>query len=165
MVSLIFAGPIAIGALFSIAAVAAFVAFSIPIFIRVFLVGNRFRPGPWHLGKWSYPIGVLSCSFVALMVPILMLPASRGRNLNPTTMNWTCLVYGAPMTGVIIWWAVDAHKWFKGPKVNIEHQMMGRDEAGIQGNSILDGDDESSSRAGSLPIPVANKKLSAEDFA
>ena len=99
------------------------------------------------------------------MVPILMLPASRGRNLNPTTMNWTCLVYGAPMTGVIIWWAVDAHKWFKGPKVNIEHQMMGRDETGIQGDSILDGDGESSSRAGSLPIPVANKKLSAEVFA
>lgn len=74
-------------------------------------------------------------------------------------------MYGAPMTGVIIWWAVDAHKWFKGPKVNIEHQMMGRDGAGIEGNSILDGDGESSPEAGSLSISVANKKLSAEDFA
>lgn len=161
MVSLIFAGPIAIGALFSIAAVAAFVAFTIPIFIRVFLVGNRFRPGPWHLGKWSYPIGVLSCSFVALMVPILMLPASRGRNLDPTTMNWTCLVYGAPMLGVIIWWLADAHKWFKGPKVNIEHQMMGR-EARIEGNSTREGEEDSSLKTRSLPVSITNK---SGDFA
>ena len=43
-------------------------------------------------------------------------------------MNWTCLVYGGPMLGVIIWWIVDARKWFKGPKVNIEHHMFKGDE-------------------------------------
>ena len=32
-------------------------------------------------------------------------------------MNWTCLVYGGPMLIVVIYWFVDAHKWFKGPKV------------------------------------------------
>lgn len=42
-------------------------------------------------------------------------------------MNWTCLVYGAPMTGALIWWVVSARKWFKGPKVNIEHYMLGRE--------------------------------------
>ena len=40
-------------------------------------------------------------------------------------MNWTCLVYGGPMLMVTIWWFVSAHKWFKGPKVNIEHRMLG----------------------------------------
>ena len=81
MTLLIFGGPIAVGALFSIAAVGAFVAFTIPIFIRVFFVGNRFRPGPWNLGKFSLPIGGAACTFVALMVPILMLPSSTGANL------------------------------------------------------------------------------------
>ena len=33
-------------------------------------------------------------------------------------MNWTCLVWGAPMLMAIIWWFVDARKWFKGPKVS-----------------------------------------------
>lgn len=42
-------------------------------------------------------------------------------------MNWTCLVYGAPMLGILIWWFISARKWFKGPKVNIEHQMLGRE--------------------------------------
>ena len=78
---LIFAGSIAVGALFSIGAVAAFVAFSIPISIRVFFVGNRFRPGPWNLGKFSVPIGCCAVGFVALMVPILMLPSTTGSNL------------------------------------------------------------------------------------
>lgn len=81
MVLLIFGGPLAAGALFSIAAVAAYVAFTIPIFIRVFFVGNRFRQGPWNLGKASIPIGMSGCAFVILMVPILMLPSLTGSDL------------------------------------------------------------------------------------
>ena len=72
---LIFAGQIAIGALFSVGAIAAFVAFTIPIAIRVFVVGKRFRPGPWNLGKFSRPIGIVACCFVVLILPILCFPA------------------------------------------------------------------------------------------
>lgn len=152
MTLLIFGGTVAIGAIFSIAAVAAFVAFTIPIFIRVFFVGNRFRPGPWTLGRWSIPIGTMACAFVMLMVPILCFPALIGSDLeyvdsstqlkipctadfgSPTTMNWTALVYGAPMLGSLIWWVVSARKWFKGPKVNIEHAMLGREGNVIEGH-------------------------------
>lgn len=35
------------------------------------------------------------------------------------------------MIGVLIWWVVDARKWFKGPKVNVEHHMMDRAQMGI----------------------------------
>ena len=78
---LIFGGTVAIGAIFSIGALAAFVAFAIPIFIRVFMVGDRFRPGPWNLGRWSTPIGTMACAFVFLMVPILCLPSVTGADL------------------------------------------------------------------------------------
>ena len=94
---LIFAGPVAIGAIFSIGACAAFVAFTTPIFIRVFFVGNRFRPGPWNLGRFSIPIGIIASAFVALMVPILCLPSVTGKDLTLSTMNWTSVVYGGPM--------------------------------------------------------------------
>lgn len=72
---LIFAGEVAIGALFSVGAIAAFVAFTVPIAIRVFVVGNRFRPGPWNLGRYSRPIGYVACAFVLVMLPILCFPA------------------------------------------------------------------------------------------
>ncbi|KAJ5368585.1 amino-acid permease [Penicillium cataractarum] len=123
MCLLILAGSVAIGALFSIGAIAQFVAFAIPIFIRVFFVGHRFRKGPWHLGPFGPYIGGLGVAFVVLMVPILCLPSVTKGDLTPDLMNWTCLVYGAPMLAVLIWWAVDARKWFTGPKVNVEHSI------------------------------------------
>ncbi|EAW13927.1 amino acid permease [Aspergillus clavatus NRRL 1] len=125
MCLLMLAGDVAIGALFSIGAIAQFVAFAIPIAIRVFFVGNRFRKGPWHLGPFGPAIGGIGVFFVLLMIPILCLPSVRGENLTPDQMNWTCLVWGAPMLAVTVWWVVDARKWFKGPKINVEHAIHG----------------------------------------
>ncbi|TAQ83720.1 hypothetical protein B7494_g7955 [Chlorociboria aeruginascens] len=150
---LIFGGPVAIGAIFSVGAIAAYVAFTIPIFIRVFFVGNRFRRGPWHLGKFSKPIGCLACVFIIVMMPILCFPAYRGSDLTAELMNWTVVV----MLIVLAWWFISAHKWFKGPVINIEvrtlldrprieinciqHVMHGREDIvteGIEGNSDSD---------------------------
>ncbi|KAJ5044927.1 GABA/polyamine transporter [Penicillium rubens] len=125
MCLLILAGDVAIGALFSIGAIAQFFAFAVPITIRVFFVGDRFRRGPWHLGPFSPYIGGAGVVFVFFMVPILCLPSVTGKNLTPDLMNWTCLVWGAPMLAVTIWWVVDAHRWFKGPVVNVEHAIHG----------------------------------------
>lgn len=138
MLLLIFGGPLAAGAMFSIGAIAAFVAFTTPIFIRVFFVGNRFRPGPWNLGKLSIPVGTVASAFVILMVPILCFPAVVGSNLTAQTMNWTCVVYGGPMIMIMIWWVVSARKWFKGPKVNVQHLMLGRD---VDGADVLVGEE------------------------
>ncbi|PLB48033.1 amino acid permease [Aspergillus steynii IBT 23096] len=159
MCLLILAGDVAIGALFSIGAIAQFVAFSIPITIRVFFVGNRFRRGPWHLGPFGRVIGGFGVSFVLLMVPILCLPSVTGGNLTPELMNWTCLVYGAPMLAVSVWWVVDAHKWFTGPKVNVEHAIHPVEE---DGSAIVnvgvevedpDGGDQPSPTQGSSKSP------------
>jgi len=81
MLLLIFGGAITIGALFSVGAIAAYVAFTSPTFIRVFLVGNRFRKGPWHLGPFSIPCGVIAVCFVTLMIPILNFPSVTGSDL------------------------------------------------------------------------------------
>ncbi|KIW87701.1 uncharacterized protein Z519_11675 [Cladophialophora bantiana CBS 173.52] len=144
---LLFGGEASIGAIFSVGAIAAFVAFTIPITIRTFFVGNRFRRGPWHLGKFSYPIGVASTCFTLLMIPILCLPSVTGSDLDASLMNWTCLVWGGPMLLVLVWWVVDAHKWFTGPKVNIQHMMLGREE------NVIDGKEGSDSGSGISPAP------------
>ncbi|KAI0400926.1 amino acid permease-domain-containing protein [Xylaria palmicola] len=127
---LIFGGA-AIDAIFSIGASAAFTAFSIPIFIKIAFVRNNFRRGPWHLGRFSIPIGILGVAFVAVVIPFFDFPAVHGANLTPQDMNWTSLVFGAPMLLVIIWFFVDAHKWFKGPKININHHMHGVEIEGV----------------------------------
>ncbi|KAG9005132.1 hypothetical protein FRB94_001824 [Tulasnella sp. JGI-2019a] len=120
---LMFVNEIAIGAIFSVGAIAAYFAFTVPIAIRVFFVGNRFRPGPWSLGIWSRPIGIVACAYVLLMIPILCLPTVKGADLNASTMNWTVVVWAGPLFLAFIWFEVSAHKWFKGPVVNLEHQI------------------------------------------
>jgi len=93
---LIFGGSVSIGAIFSVGAIAAMVAFTIPIMIRVFFVGDRFRAGPWHLGKFSKPIGGMACAFILVMMPILCFPSVNNGNLDAAGMNWTVVVYGGP---------------------------------------------------------------------
>ncbi|GAP86584.1 putative amino acid permease [Rosellinia necatrix] len=141
---LIFGGT-AIDAIFSIGAIAAFVAFAIPIFIKIAFVRNNFRRGPWHLGAFSLPIGALGCAFVLVILPFFNFPAVHGANLTPADMNWTSLVYGAPMLFVIIWFFVDAHKWFKGPKINIHHRMHNKPIEGINVSPDRYSDEESGS--------------------
>jgi amino acid transporter len=42
---LMFASPVAIGAVFSIGAIAQYIAFVTPIALKLFVAGDRFRPG------------------------------------------------------------------------------------------------------------------------
>ena len=42
---LMFASPVAIGAIFSIGAIAQYVAFTFPTALKLFVVGDKFRPG------------------------------------------------------------------------------------------------------------------------
>lgn len=137
---LMFAGEVAIGAIFSIAALGAFVAFTIPITLRTFVIRNKFRRGPWHLGRYSFIVGTAATCFTALMVPILCFPSVTGSNLTPDLMNWTALVWGGPMILASIWFWIDAHKWFKGPKVNIQHAMLGQNGDVIEGLPDSDSD-------------------------
>jgi hypothetical protein len=73
-------------------------------------------------------------------------------------MNWTCLVYGGPMFLVMAWWFISARKWFKGPKVNLDHLMLGRegnvlegeDKVGNDGDSSSDGQLDKSAEAGAV---------------
>ncbi|KAM3087204.1 GABA/polyamine transporter, variant 2 [Clarireedia jacksonii] len=165
---LIFGGSVAIGAIFSVGAIAAYVAFTIPIFIRVFFVGDRFRRGPWHLGKFSKPIGICACSFILVMMPILCFPAYRGDNLTASLMNWTVVVYGVPMLIVITWWFMSAHKWFKGPVINVEHCMIGREDEIVEGVGASSSDDgrntptkmekEADLKGGRAPLSVTEEQ-------
>ena len=61
------------------------------------------------------------------------------------------------MLCILIWWVVDARKWFKGPKVNIEHRMLGREENVIEG----EGEDSGGSSANSISKEAADSKAAA----
>ncbi|KAK4556951.1 hypothetical protein LTR86_005932 [Recurvomyces mirabilis] len=124
---LMFASPVAIGAVFSIGAIAQYTAFTIPIALRLTAASNKFRPGPWNLGRWSKPCGIISCTWVVFIIPVLCFPSVKGGDLNDLNMNYTCLIYGGVMLFALLWYAIDARKWFKGPRINVEHVIHGKD--------------------------------------
>ncbi|MFM9760778.1 amino acid permease [Streptomyces scabiei] len=48
-------------------------AYAIPVFLRL-RAGKRFTPGPWHLGRWSKPIGWTAVIWVAFITVVFCLP-------------------------------------------------------------------------------------------
>ncbi|EXJ86322.1 hypothetical protein A1O3_03273 [Capronia epimyces CBS 606.96] len=119
-----FASPVAIGAVFSIGAIAQYTAFTTPVVLKLFN-NDRFRPGPWHLGRFSKPLGIIAFGWWCLIVPALCFPAVKGKDLNALTMNWTCLIYGGVMFIAMSWYAISGRKWFKGPRVNVQYTHEG----------------------------------------
>ncbi|HEY3470407.1 MAG TPA: amino acid permease [Amycolatopsis sp.] len=104
----------AYAAVTSIAVVGLYVAYVIPVFLRV-RRGDSFEPGPWTLGKWGKPVGIVATIWVVLIFFLFMLP-----QVSPVTVdsfNYTPIAFLVVLGGAALWWAVSARKWFKGPKV------------------------------------------------
>lgn len=113
-------GGVAIDAIFSVGAIGSFISFTIPTLLRITYARNFFKPGPWNLGKFSLPSGILAVSYTTLMIPILCFPQYRGADNTPGEMNWTVLVYWASMFIAIAWFYIYAHKIYDGPKSNLD---------------------------------------------
>ena len=129
---------VGISAIFSVGAIAGFVSFTTPTLFKITYSRNTFKPGPWKLGKYSQPIGWVSVAFVTVMVPILCFPWSSGKDLSASSMNWTCVVYFGPMFAAAIWFAINARKWYVGPRSNIDPDDIVYGEKLEDGSEIPD---------------------------
>ncbi|HEX5117157.1 MAG TPA: amino acid permease [Pseudonocardiaceae bacterium] len=98
----------------SIAAVGLYVAYVIPVFLRV-LKGDRFDRGPWHLGRWGRPVGIVASIWVVFIFVLFMLPTVSPVSFG--TFNYTPVAFLAVLGGATIWWFVSARRWFTGPRV------------------------------------------------
>jgi amino acid permease (GABA permease) len=104
----------AYAAVTSIATVGLYVAYVIPVFLRV-LKGAAFQKGPWHLGRWGRPIGIIATVWVVLIFVLFMLPQSSP--VSAKTFNYTPVAFLIVLGGAALWWFVSARNWFTGPKV------------------------------------------------
>ncbi|MFJ7211370.1 amino acid permease [Amycolatopsis sp. NPDC098790] len=104
----------AYAAVTSIATVGLYVAYVIPVFLRV-RRGDSFERGPWHLGRWSKPVGIIATAWVVVIFVLFMLP-----QVSPVTVdsfNYTPIAFLVVLGGAALWWVLSARKWFTGPKV------------------------------------------------
>jgi amino acid transporter len=104
----------AYAAVTSIAVIGLYIAYVLPTFLRL-RQGDAFDRGPWHLGRWSRPIGIIAVAWVAFITVLFMLP--QVSPVEAATFNYTPVAVLVVLGFAGIWWLVSARKWFTGPKV------------------------------------------------
>jgi amino acid permease (GABA permease) len=104
----------AYAAVTSIAVIGLYIAYVLPTLLRL-LQGERFERGPWHLGRWSKPIGVVAVAWVVFITVLFMLP--QAYPVTAKTFNYTPIAVLVVLGFAGIWWLASARKWFTGPKV------------------------------------------------
>jgi amino acid permease (GABA permease) len=118
----------AYAAVTSIAVIGLYIAYVLPTLLRL-IQGERFKRGPWHLGRWSRPVGVIAVAWVAFITVLFMLP--QVKPVTHLTFNYTPVAVAVVIGFAGIYWLVSARRWFKGPKVQgsaeelaaIEHEL------------------------------------------
>jgi amino acid permease (GABA permease) len=106
--------PNAYAAVISIAVIGLYVAYGIPILLRL-RAGDTFQPGPWNLGRWSRLIGTIAVVWIGIISILFVLPTIFPVTLG--NLNYTIVAVGVVAAGTTIWWLTSARNWFKGPRI------------------------------------------------
>jgi amino acid transporter len=125
--------PVAYAAVTSIAVIGLYIAYAIPILLRL-INDENFVPGPWHLGRWSKPIGWIAVVWVAFISILFVLP--QVYPVTGSSFNYASIATGAVLLGAGGWWLASAHKWFKGPKVQGSAEELAAIERELEGVSV-----------------------------
>ncbi|KAF9983367.1 hypothetical protein BGZ65_001874 [Modicella reniformis] len=107
----------AFSAITSIATIGLYISYGLPTFCRLVYCEN-FEPGPISLGRFSIPIGVVSCVWIVIITVLFVLPTSSP--VNAKNMNYTVVVVAASAIYIFGNWYFNARHWFKGPISNID---------------------------------------------
>jgi amino acid transporter len=105
---------VAYAAVTSIAVIGLYIAYITPVFLRL-RAGASFQAGPWNLGRWSRPIGIVATAWVVFIAILFMLP--QVNPITPSTFNYAPIAVLAVVIFAGGWWLLSANRWFKGPKV------------------------------------------------
>jgi amino acid permease (GABA permease) len=119
--------PVAYFAVTSIAVIGLYIAYGMPILLRL-LAGEKFQRGPWHLGRWSYVVGWIAVIWIAFIAILFVLPQVAPGNTT-TTFNYAPVAVGVVLLYSGGYWFLSARNWFKGPKVQGSADELAKIEA------------------------------------
>jgi amino acid transporter len=116
--------PVAFYAVVSVAVIGLYVAFLIPIVLRL-RAGDRFVPGPWTLGRKYKVIGWIAAIEIIIISVYFILPFSPAGVPFSDDFSWTAVNYapiaiGVTLIAVALWWVLSAKKHFTGLRRNVD---------------------------------------------
>ena len=119
--------PVAYAAVTSIAVIGLYIAYGIPILLRL-MAGDSFQRGPWHLGRWSYLVGWVAVAWIVFIAILFVLPQlTPGNTL--MTFNYAIVAVAVVLVYAGGYWFLSAKNWFKGPKVQGSAEELAKIEA------------------------------------
>ena len=101
----------AFNAVVSVNVVGLFLSYGIPIFLRLRL--DSFDAGPWHLGRWSKPVGIVAVIWIIASSLLFMLP--QATPITTSTFNYAPIALAVVLVIATLWWFSSARKSFHGP--------------------------------------------------
>lgn len=116
--------PLAFYAVVSVAVIGLYIAFAIPIWLRL-RMGDRFQPGPWTLGPKYRVMGWIAIAEIVVVsvyfvMPVVPAAVPFGGDFTWTAVNYAPIVVGVMILGVGLWWALSARRWFTGPRRTVD---------------------------------------------
>jgi amino acid transporter len=120
--------PTAFYAVVSIGVIGLYVAFAIPIWLRL-QAGDEFRTGPWTLGskyRWMCWVSVVEITIISVYFILPTVPQGwpGNKNFTWTAVNYAPIITGGVLIAITIWWQVSARHWFTGPKHTIDPAVV-----------------------------------------
>jgi hypothetical protein len=119
--------PTAFYAVVSVAVIGLYLAFLIPIYLRL-RMGDKFVPGPWTLGAKYKVLGWIAVVEIAVISVYFVLPfvptgIPGNKEFAWTSVNYAPLAILLVIGGAALWWTLSAKHWFKGPIRTIDEAI------------------------------------------
>ncbi len=126
--------PTAFYAVVSIGVIGLYVAFAIPIWLRL-RQGDAFQNGPWTLGrkyKWMCWVSVVEIAVISVYFILPTVPQGwpGNKDFTWTAVNYAPILTGGVLIAITVWWYVSARHWFTGPKHTIDPAVVEVFDAG-----------------------------------
>ncbi|MCW2863303.1 MAG: amino acid/metabolite permease, partial [Actinoallomurus sp.] len=111
-------------AVVSIAVIGLYLAFLIPIYLRL-RMGDRFKPGPWTLGSKYKVLGWIAVIEIIVISIYFIMPLAPAGVPGNKAWDWSAVNYAPIALGAVLilvggWWALSARTWFTGPRRTVE---------------------------------------------
>jgi amino acid transporter len=116
--------PVAFYAVVSVAVIGLYLAFLIPILLRL-RMGDRFKPGPWTLGRKYKVLGWIGSIEIIIISIYFIMPISPAgvpftKDFSWASVNYAPIAVGGVLVLVALWWVLSARHWFTGPRRTID---------------------------------------------
>ncbi|KAF8172767.1 APC amino acid permease [Mycena galopus ATCC 62051] len=116
------ASPAAANAIFSLTAIALDLSYIIPIFLRRVFQNHpevMFKPGPFYMGAGAlgWAANIACISWTLFVCVIFSFPTVKP--VTSLNMNYASVITVGVMFLSLVWYVLDAHKHYTGPRSNI----------------------------------------------